>query len=792
MANERKTENIVRKLLTKAGYYRNADIIVEEQKSDSPIIDKLLKIASKKGEGSGHPEFIIRSKTLSDFILVIECKADPKKHESQDLDKYAEYAVDGSLLYGSFLSKQYDVLAIAVSGQNMNELKISHHLLLKGENKHHPFLGKEILPFKDYYATYAKSEVKSNQDYNRLLEYTKQLNKILHRKKIKEAQRSLLISGILIALQNHSFKKGYRFHKKSEQLASHLLSTITDEFTNANLSSENITSLEQAFSFIHTDTTLTKDKEFFEALISDIDENVNNFIRTHKFFDALGQFYIEFLRYANNEKGLGIVLTPPHITDLFADLAEIDKNSVVYDNCCGTGGFLISAMEKMVQDAKGNSSKIARIKNKQLVGIEYQDDIYALGVSNMIVHGDGKTNIMRGDCFEHTSDIKKEFKPTVGLLNPPYGDGGGVEELDFVLNNLDTIQPGGKCVAIIPIGRAIALKGKDYERKQRILENHTLEAVMSMPEDLFHNSKVGVVTCAVVITAHKPHPKGKKTWLGYWRYDGFEKSKSKGRIDANNTWKDIKKKWLNNYFNKEVIRGQSLMKELTADKEWCIEAYLKTDYSKIDVDLYESFAQKYLAYRLLNNLLDLSIEVIFKPKVVVNKTVPLTEIFDVYNGLASSRVEVEEELITKNYVRYIRPSKTYTGSIAGYVDRAFIDSKYIYPKDTIYVSTDGQGSHTYSYVSSSDFVPNSNVSVLIPKKEMSLQEKIYYAICVTFNRRKFSYGRKPKGYRLEKLQLPSTPPVFVYDNIFRKVLNNWKKLVDSQEKKGDFTKREKS
>ena len=111
------------------------------------------------------------------------------------------------------------------------------------------------------------------------------------------------------------------------------MSTIENEFTNANLIQENITNLKHAFSFIQTSTTLTRDKEFFESLILNIDENVNDFMKTHHYFDTLGQFYIEFLRYANNDKGLGIVLTPPHITGLFTELAGVDKDSVVYDNC---------------------------------------------------------------------------------------------------------------------------------------------------------------------------------------------------------------------------------------------------------------------------------------------------------------------------------------------------------------------------------------------------------------------------------------------------------------------------
>lgn len=121
MANERKTEKLVRDRLTKLGYYKKGFSIYEQQ-CDNPKIDKLLKNASKKGGSKGYPEFIIQSDKYSDLIIVIECKADPKKHESKTRDKYSEYAVDGVLLYASFLSKEYDVIAVAVSGEKTSEL----------------------------------------------------------------------------------------------------------------------------------------------------------------------------------------------------------------------------------------------------------------------------------------------------------------------------------------------------------------------------------------------------------------------------------------------------------------------------------------------------------------------------------------------------------------------------------------------------------------------------------------------------------------------------------------------
>ena len=105
MANERKTETITREHFSK--FLDSIDI--EEQRSDNPKIDKLLKTASKKGGGKGYPEFIISYKTNPDLLIVIECKADITKHESKDHNKYSEFAVDGVLLYASYLSKAFDV-----------------------------------------------------------------------------------------------------------------------------------------------------------------------------------------------------------------------------------------------------------------------------------------------------------------------------------------------------------------------------------------------------------------------------------------------------------------------------------------------------------------------------------------------------------------------------------------------------------------------------------------------------------------------------------------------------------
>jgi len=598
MANERKTENIVYKHFSK---YEKL-CLIEQQQSDNPKIDKLLKNASKKGDKKGYPEFIISFSDYPVFLIVIECKAELSKHESKSRDKYSEYAVDGVLLYSSFLSKEFDVLSIAVSGETQKELKISQFLQLKSEYNAQEIFGNQFLDIESYISGYLKTPQKVNQDYNKLLDFSKQLNEKLHLHKISEAKRSLLISGILIALESKAFKKSYTEYDKPEELAENLVNTVSNELKRSNIQGKKLDNLKIQYSFIKTETSLATEKHVLRDLIKSIDDNINNFKKTHEYYDVLGQLYIEFLRYANSDKGLGIVLTPPHITELFTELSGVNKDSVVYDNCTGTGGFLIAAMSKMIKVAKGDLNTIRKIKEKQLIGVEYQSSIFALACSNMHIHQDGKSNIIPGDCFDEAVIEKvKEFKPNVGFLNPPYkaNKKKDTEELAFVMNNLECLEAGGTCVAIVPMQSVLAQKGRVFEYKTKLLEKHTLEAVLSMPNELFFNSKVGVISCVMIFTAHKPHPPNKETYFGYYKDDGFVKRKGKGRIDIYLKWKDIKDKWVTNYINRQEEKGVSLMQIVNAKDEWCAEAYMVTDYSNLSQD---DFMKSLKSYILINEL----------------------------------------------------------------------------------------------------------------------------------------------------------------------------------------------
>ncbi|WP_109859569.1 MULTISPECIES: HsdM family class I SAM-dependent methyltransferase [Pasteurellaceae] len=637
--SETETEWLFKDLLEENGYFDSEDLIIEfKDKTKSEKVKKLLSNASKKGSKNGIPDFIIRSNKHPDIIFLIECKADIRQHESKSRDKYADYAVDGVLLYSSFVSKEFDVLSIALSGTPDNYL-VNAFWQLKGTDEIKAVEATKLLTYKNYLRLILESDEAFHRDYNVLLSYAKTLNADLHKKKIKESNRALLISGILVALQNKAFRISYQENNTSESLITSLINAISSELRSDEAKDKNADTVLGAFNFIKSNKTFEDKKTGLSNLldvIKSIKDNVYTFLDKYKYIDTLSQFYIEFLRYANTDKGLGIVLTPLHIAQLFAKMAGVNKDTVVLDNAAGTGGFLVAAMGEMILDAGDDEQKILDIKKNQIYGIEYEDSILALLVSNMIIHSDGRSHIFWGSSFDiipnklltykknapeetDKSNCKtkknnktydeieiKENKIDVGLLNPPFKMAqDDIEEFDFIFSNLSAVKKNGKVIALVPVSVVTDTKGINYENKKKLLKNHTLEAVVSLPEDLFSNSKTSVVTVGIVITAHVPHPKLKETWFGYWRDDKFVKTKNYGRSDINNEWYGegkLQEKWLSSFLNRSVEPQFSITKKVTADDEWLAEAFLETDYSLLTQSEFEKVVRQYQAFKLENNL----------------------------------------------------------------------------------------------------------------------------------------------------------------------------------------------
>ncbi|HHK8568112.1 TPA: class I SAM-dependent DNA methyltransferase [Vibrio parahaemolyticus] len=625
VANERITENFVREKLRENSYYiPDNNIVIEEQKSSIKQVQNLLKTASKAGTGKGgYPEFIITWESDPNFLIVVECKADTKYHQSPNLDKPKDYAVDGVLHYARHLSKHYTVLALAVSGTSEDYMKVSNFLVPFGSDEHKELtnedgtLVEEILSFNDYYRLSSFDPLVERKRHNDLILFAKELHELIWTAaKISEEDKPLLVSGTLIALMNTYFLQGFSIYSP-EDMPKKWLEAIKYELDKADIPQAKKDTMLQPYAGVAAQPNLGKPdsktakkypKGVLYEVIKEINENVWPFISVYHNFDVVGHFYGEFLKYtAGDKKALGIVLTPRHITELFCDIANITKKDTVIDICAGTGGFLISAMHRMLKTAMTEDER-NDIKKNRLIGIENNPKMFALAASNMILRGDGKANLHQSSCFETTlkdaivnPDEKRGVtRPNIGLLNPPYAQSKSdaeLHELYFVKEMLDLLEEGGTGVAIIPVSCVIS----PNKAKHEILSKHTLKAVMSMPQELFY--PVGTVTCIVVFEAHKPH-KGtkKKTWFGYWREDGYVKTKHMGRIDLNHQWKDIKERWLEMYNNNEVHVGESVTAYVDADDEWIAEAYMETDYNALAREDFEEVVKNYAAFKLMGSI----------------------------------------------------------------------------------------------------------------------------------------------------------------------------------------------
>lgn len=611
MANERNTETIVRNLLAKKGYASDRSILIEYQKSEHKKVKSCLKKASKRGTGrAGYPEVIITFANNPRHLVVIECKAAVSQHKSSNIERYeehkADYAVDGALWYAAHLKEEFNVTAIAISGETEKEKKITAYLWLK---KGHDFVE---LPTKTFPAPSEIERVVEEQEkplsQEDLIKKANEYNDELAQYSVPETERCTLMSAMLIALQHKPFRVSYLeySHTQNERLIKELLSACESVLYENGLTKDKIETIINEFSKFKNNTTFTepfesqtkKPNTIFRDLIESIHKNIFSHIQNND-FDILGQFYTVFIRYAGSDAKTGLVLTPSHITDFFCEVANLTTDDTVYDPCCGTGGFLVSAMNYMVKRAGMDSQKKKNIKLHQLVGIETRSDMFAHVCSNMMMRGDGKSNIIKGDCFDesHKQEIKKH-NPTVTFLNPPYNLGND-RQLEFLEVALECIQRGGRGIAICQMGTVVSNHKSVRMVKERLLTSHTLEAVFSMPTELF-NPAASAPSCILVFTAHQPHTKGYKTFFGYFKEDGFKVSKNK-RLDHEHKWSTIKEQWLHTYRNKENIAGLSVTQEVTSHDEWCAEAYMETDYTELTKADFVRTIKNYVAFQFLND-----------------------------------------------------------------------------------------------------------------------------------------------------------------------------------------------
>ena len=603
MANERITEGIVRDHFKADPHFQS--VKWDEQKAANKRISDLLKGQSKGGgKGNGRPEFIISFPMNSNYLIVVECKADTSKHRSPSCDNPKDFAVDGVLHYAKALSKEFSVIAIAVSGESQSKLLVSHFYWKKGAKMHTELPDERLLAIGSYLQVFDDQFFMSDFYFRDIAAKARELNDTLYQYAIKELSRCTLVSAVLLALKDNHFVDTYASKATIQELGDAIITAIAATFKaeededendvvrNASLLIKEFQGILKEPLFTQPELSYDKGKKkestlvIVKDLIYELQTKVYPLVQhANVGYDVIGLFYTEFIRYAGSEQKLGLVLTPGHVTDLFCDLADLRESDIVYDPCCGTGGFIVTAIERLFKMVGNDQSKRKHIKRKQICGCELNPSMYTYACSNMRFRGDGKSNLYNGDCFAHETIIRENHKPSVAFLNPPYGKTvSSARQLEFVEHALKSLDPvaDGRVVAIVQMSCAIKSEKDLLAVKERILKKHHLKAVLSMPDDLFY--PVGVVTCIMVFEANKTHA-GRKTWFGYFKDDGFEKRKGLGRIDARNRYSEIKKRWLEAYKNLDEVPGLSVRREVTAKDEWCAEAYMETDYSALsDMD----------------------------------------------------------------------------------------------------------------------------------------------------------------------------------------------------------------
>jgi hypothetical protein len=533
-SSETVTENIFRE-------YYGANTFIEKS-----AIPSVYGFTSKKGTNyAGYPDFF---KMDEEYCIVVEAKA-TNHVAAQEETQY--YIINNKI--------HKDIIGIAISGQSIDNIKITYYLRLNGKSAFVTFPQENtFLSLSAIKKQYVKSKYGESVTTEALITVLKDLNKRFNdNNKVRDTDRSLFFSGLMIALKNNNFRSTYKSIQapskqevattKATVLEAHylnksILEAITTELESKINSLSKEFSWRDKFSFIkNIDYTL----EEYKKIIGIIEEKIFYPFQNEEKQDILGRAYKIFLSRAGKVDNKNIILTPDHIKELMVRLARLSVNDVVLDTCAGSGGFLMEAMETMIALAKGDETIIDEITEKQLIGFETDPVLFALACSNMFLHGDGRTNLLyRSSLLDETQEgivnnsdnelleYIRNMKPTKVIINPPYENNNPIK---FTIQALNYLEPGGKLVIIMPTPTLTHNQGGLTEK---VLSMAKLEYVIKMPNKLFTEQKRTVNTSIFGFTK-TPHIQTDDVLFFNLEDDGFVSIQHKGRIDKNGTWLQI-------------------------------------------------------------------------------------------------------------------------------------------------------------------------------------------------------------------------------------------------------------
>lgn len=167
------------------------------------------------------------------------------------------------------------------------------------------------------------------------------------------------------------------------------------------------------------------------------------------------------------------------------------------------------------------------------------------------------------------------------------------------------VSPLAKMAVLLPMQAAIGNSKDVKEFKKKMLDKYTLEAVFSLPVEVFYPGAAAVAVCMVFDLSQKHIKANKETFFGYYRDDKFTKRKGLGRVEmtdekGNSLWAKTEELWLDLYKNKKQVAGFSVMQKVCWKDEWLAEAYMETDYSSLESDDFEKTLRDYYSYIIKN------------------------------------------------------------------------------------------------------------------------------------------------------------------------------------------------
>ncbi len=484
------------------------------------------------------------------------------------------------------------------------ETKYKNHigLLYNGNTvkiyKNGSFLKEESeLKNKEYYLSFfAENKIDTQKIYS----LTAKINNTLHFKfGIKNLYHRMIFTACALVAKRYGafFSKGMQY----ETFHTDIKSTLNKSFADAIKINQKLNILLEVYESIKMNMTENQNAiDEFINCVAEISDNLNSDFWNGE--DIMAIFFNEFNRYKGKSEQ-GQVFTPDHITSLMYKLININKDDIVLDAACGSGAFLVKAMCNMVKDAGGISTdKAKEIKQKQLYGIEFDREIYALACANFLIHKDGKTNLEQLDS--RNNEAKKWIqskKITKVLMNPPFENKYGC--LEIIANVLESVERETACAFIMPDNKLEA----NLPKAKKLLQKHTLTKIVKLPNEIFG----GTTTSVFIFKAGVPQNNA-QIFACYIKEDGLETVKNQGRQDIKHKWADIESYWIDAIYkqngdnsiqwldpnkNLSYKMPENLFKISEQDFKKTVFAHLLFE-NKIDE---QAFKKNILDYVLFNN-----------------------------------------------------------------------------------------------------------------------------------------------------------------------------------------------